>query len=227
VSYPKPPPEHEFEAELGLPEPLPADETILWQGSPNYWAMAHKVFYLGWLAAYLLLMLGLRAWWLLQEGLAPLAYLKAFAPALLLSVVGLGLWWMLAHFTAKTTLYTITTKRVVMRVGIVLSVTFNLPFKQLVAADVSVRKGNAQGVGSIALRLAESSKIALFHLWPHARPWFWKSPQPMLRLIDDANAVSKTLARAWQAQLGSPIHIEATQPPAELVQPVPAISSNL
>ena len=42
--------EHEFEAALGLPEPLPAGETILWQGAPNWIAMAKHVFRLQWLA---------------------------------------------------------------------------------------------------------------------------------------------------------------------------------
>ena len=36
--------EHEFEAALGLPEPLPAGETILWQGAPSWTAMAKHVF---------------------------------------------------------------------------------------------------------------------------------------------------------------------------------------
>ena len=36
--------EHEFEAALGLPEPLPAGETILWQGVPSWTAMARSLF---------------------------------------------------------------------------------------------------------------------------------------------------------------------------------------
>ena len=36
---------------------------------------------------------------------------------------------MLAWLTSRNTVYTITNKRVVMRIGIVLSVTFNLPLR--------------------------------------------------------------------------------------------------
>jgi hypothetical protein len=36
-------PEHEFEAQLGLPEKLPKGESILWQGAPDFKAVALRV----------------------------------------------------------------------------------------------------------------------------------------------------------------------------------------
>ena len=44
--------EHEFEAAPGLPEPLPAGERILWQGAPDWRALAVHVFHVRKLAAY-------------------------------------------------------------------------------------------------------------------------------------------------------------------------------
>ena len=44
--------EHEFEAELGLPEPLPAGERLLWQGAPDWRVLARRVFHLQALTIY-------------------------------------------------------------------------------------------------------------------------------------------------------------------------------
>ena len=61
--------EHEFEAALGLPEPLPAGETILWQGAPNWIAMAKHVFRLQWLAVYFAVIVVLQMLELQQKNL--------------------------------------------------------------------------------------------------------------------------------------------------------------
>lgn len=203
MSYPKPPPEHEFEAVPGLPEALPTGEHILWQGQPDRRALASSVFYLPAVGLYFVVMLAARAWWLLQEPLGALAFAKAFAPALFLSALGYGLIAGLAWFSWNTTLYTLTNRRVVMRIGIVLTVTFNIPLRAVVAADWAQKKGNnPRSVGDIALQLDTSSKIAYFHLWPHARPWKLQHPQPMLRRIADSERVASILAQAWQAERG-------------------------
>ena len=49
--------EHEFEPQHGLPERLPANEHILWQGSPDVGAMARRVFHLRKVAFYFALLL--------------------------------------------------------------------------------------------------------------------------------------------------------------------------
>ena len=45
-------PEHEFEAQPGLPEPLPQDERILWQGKPDLKSFALHAAHLQWFALY-------------------------------------------------------------------------------------------------------------------------------------------------------------------------------
>jgi hypothetical protein len=45
-------PEHEFEAQLGLPEKLPKGESILWQGAPDFKAVALRVFHMRALLIY-------------------------------------------------------------------------------------------------------------------------------------------------------------------------------
>jgi hypothetical protein len=62
--------EHEFEPELGLPEPLPAGEKILWQGAPDFSDMLVRVFHFRKLSIYFLLMLLMRAGYLSYTGQA-------------------------------------------------------------------------------------------------------------------------------------------------------------
>lgn len=108
----------------------------------------------------------------------------------------------MAWLMAKTTVYTITTRRVVMRIGIVLNVTFNLPFKRIASADLSL--GQA-GVGDIALTLVPEDKIAFLHLWPHAKPWAVGNPVPMLRCLPAAQQVGQLLHQACAQWAGRPL----------------------
>jgi hypothetical protein len=90
-----------------------------------------------------------------------------------------------------------------MRIGIVLTVSYNLPLRRLAAAHLLRR---AHGVGEIALELEANTRIAWLHLWPHARPWCLDHPQPMLRCLAGAEAVARTLLHAWrEANLGRPL----------------------
>jgi hypothetical protein len=85
-----------------------------------------------------------------------------------LYAVALGLLLGTAWFSARSTLYTLTNKRVVMRIGIVLTLTFNLPFKRIAGASL---KTQGAGTGDIALALHPEDRIGWAHLWPHQRAW--------------------------------------------------------
>jgi hypothetical protein len=106
---------------------------------------------------------------------------------------------MLAYMTARTTVYTLTNKRVVMRLGIVLTVSFNLPLKQVASADVRVLDN---GFGDITLMLEGSDRIAWVHLWPSVRPWRISKPEPTLRAIPNVQEVSEKLRDAWTHTTG-------------------------
>ena len=188
--------EHEFEPQYGLPERLPAGEHILWQGSPDFVTLARRVFHIRTLALYFALLMATMVVPALWEGASlqvALASLKWLAP---LAVVGLGSVALLAWLTARTTVYTLTDKRVVMRVGIVLTVTFNLPLKSLSAAAL---RRHADGFGDITLALAGSDRIAWMQLWPSVRPWHFNRPEPMLRGVANAEAVARQVTQAWVA----------------------------
>jgi Bacterial PH domain len=191
--------EHEFEPQHGLPERLPADERILWQGSPDFGAMARRVFHIRKVAFYFAFLLVAHAANLLWSGSSALQTLMSLRWLLPLALFGVASVAMLAWMTAKTTVYTLTDKRIVMRVGIVLTVTFNLPLKTLTSAGLL---RHSDGFGDITLSLGSQDRIAWLQLWPSVRPWRFTKPEPMLRAIANAQAVSDQLSAAWLAVKG-------------------------
>ncbi|MCU0870115.1 MAG: PH domain-containing protein [Burkholderiales bacterium] len=195
--------EHEFEPQFGLPERLPEGETILWQGVPDWRDLARRVFHVRAVAAYFGLMLAWRVASTLSDGGDAGAALASLTWLVPLFATGLGLLLVLAWLTARTTVYTLTDRRIVMRIGIVLTVTYNLPLTRIERADL--REGGG-GPGDIALVLEAPVRIAWLHLWPHVRPWRVAHPSPMLRSIPDATAVAAQLRRAWSAANGAAPH---------------------
>jgi hypothetical protein len=191
--------EHEFEPEHGLPERLPGSERVLWQGSPDWRALALRVFHVRKVALYFTALVALRALLMHDEGASPAAVALSAAWLIALGVLASGLLATLAWLSARSTVYTLTDRRIVMRIGIVLTLTFNIPFSRVVAADFRPHRGDR---GDIALRLAPSDRIAWLHLWPHARPWRVGRPEPMLRAIPQAERVASLLVEAWSRSSG-------------------------
>jgi hypothetical protein len=191
--------EHEFEAEHGLPEPLPANETMLWQGAPDWHVLARQVFHVRKLMVYFALMLAWRGTSLMYDGATALQAAGAVAILLPLVLLALGLMYLMAWLTSRTTAYSITDRRVVMRVGIVLSITFNLPFKRIESAAL---RQNSDASGDLVLHLAGEDRIAYLHLWPHVRPWRINKTEPMLRALPRVNEVARILAIALAKDSG-------------------------
>ena len=187
--------EHEFEAAPGLPEPLPADEKILWQGGPSWSALALHAFHLRKIGIYFLCMIALEWIFLINGGASSAEILTALGKSVLIAALALSMLGAVVWFSTKTTLYTITDKRVIMRIGIVLTLTFNLPHQRIASASVKNYKG---GSGDVALSLYPSDRIAWLHLWPHARPWKVGQPEPALRCIQQVDNVGSILMGAWQ-----------------------------
>ncbi len=198
-------PEHELDAVPGLPEPLPAGEHMLWQGSPDWRRLAIEAFHVKRLALYFAAMGSLQALltWRAADSLA--SNLSPLLVSAWLALIALGLLVLMAWLSARTTIYTLTNKRVVMRIGIVLTVSFNLPLRWLAAAHL---KSHADGSGDIALELKGADRIGYLHLWPHARPWQVSKPQPSLRCLRDADVVGDLLQRAWRQRLAQVGDIE-------------------
>lgn len=176
----------------GLPDALPPGEVLLWQGAPDWLSLARRVFHITGVAIYL----GVMNVWYVASGLADGAGTAAFVSALPLvglSVAALGLICLFAWLTARTSVYTLTNRRTVLHIGIALPVTFNLPHARIAGAGLGRHR---EGTGDIALTLAGEDRIAWLQLWPHARPWHLKEPQPTLRCVPEPDRVAKLLADA-------------------------------
>lgn len=186
--------EHEFEAAPGLPEPLPRGERLIWQGSPDWVQLAIHAFHVRQLAIYFGAMGVLQ--WLYLLGEPQAALLKPLLTSAVMASLALALLATTAWFAARTTLYTLTDRRIVMRIGVVLTLTLNLPLRQIAGAAFKPQSG---GHGDIALSLAGKDRIAYLNLWPHARAWQLKNPQPSLRCLPGAAAVGERIQQAWLA----------------------------
>ena len=191
--------EYEFEPQFGLPERLPSDEFIVWQGSPEIGALAVSAFHIKKLVIYFILLIVACAWPALEAQAGAMAVLQAIKWIAPLSLLGLASVWLMAYMTSRATVYTLTNKRVVMRLGIVLTVTFNLPLKQIASSDVRLLEA---GFGDITLALQGSDRIAWVHLWPSVRPWRISKPEPTLRAIADVQEVAVKLRDAWTQATG-------------------------
>ena len=186
--------EHDHEPVPGLPEELPNGERIIWQGAPRWQAMAVEAFHLRKISVYFAVLIALRLNAVMEENSEPLALFKAMAPFLVLAAGALLALWGVAYLSARHTLYTLTNKRVVMRIGVVLTVTFNIPYSRIVAAHL---KAGQQEHGDVALEIVADNRIPWLQLWPHARAWNLRHPQPVLRGIPDAARVAALLTQAW------------------------------
>jgi Bacterial PH domain len=200
----------DFEPQPGIPAPLPVGEDILWQGKPQAAALARDAYKINWVLGYMIAIALWRAGAAWADGGASLA-LATLLPYLVLAAAGYGVVFALAWAQARAAIYTITTARVILRVGAALPVTYTIPFTRIATAALAEKPG---GTGTIALELKGSERIAYGILWPHARPWFLRQPQPAFRSIADARQVARLLADAAQAKVNEPvIELRGTQAP--------------
>ena len=179
--------EYENEPIRGLPGDLPHGEDILWQGSPEWRTFMTSALRARWIGFYFTLLFALAV-----VGGSPFG----MAATLIGAAVLLGLMTLFASLVARTTVYTITNRRIVLRIGVALNSCVNLPLKLVASADL---RAMSSGHGDIALTLAGRHRLSYALLWPHARPWRIGNPQPMLRALPGAAEVAETLALACAA----------------------------
>lgn len=199
----------------GLPEKPPSGEIILWQGRPDTWALARESMGLVWIAGYFVLL----AVWRVGASSADMPFAEALPlalPFLVLGVLACAIVLGIAWVQSRVTVYTVTTARVAMRVGAALTVTLNLPFSRIEAADLDLKKS---GTGTIAFRTAGETRLSYLVLWPHVRPWHARHTQPALRCIPDARKVAGLIAEAAETQISQP---EIRVRDAVASDPVPA-----
>lgn len=182
-----------------LPADVPPGERILWHGRPRWLPLARRAYRADFVAAYFVALTVWSVWATADAGWAAAAL--AAARTLGLGAAALALIAGLSFLSARTTLYVVTSRRLVFKVGIALPIFINIPFKDIESAAARV---HADGSGEIPVMLKKGRRVGYFFLWPSARPWRVLRPQPCLRCIADAAAVSATLGAALREAAGQP-----------------------
>ncbi len=199
--------EYDTEPVPGLPENLPAGETLLWQGTPSWTSLARHSMHAGKVAFYFSLLSACRVAWQTANGEAFAQSLIDSAPVFGFGMVGVALLCIVAWLSSRTTIYSITSRRVVMRYGIALPMTVNIPFREIGAADL---KTYVDGSGDLALGVTGPMRLAYLHLWPNVRPWHLKEAQPAIRSIPAAMQVAQLLSAQF-GHVAAPARTEVSK----------------
>ncbi len=181
----------------GLPELPPRGEVILWQGRPNWFRLTVESLNLWWVVAYFAVL----TVWRFITVIDILSFERAIImtlPIVIMTLIVFLLLMLVGFIQARATVYTITNRRVAMRIGAALTVTLNIPYTQIENAAVSVGKADC---GNIALETKGASKFSYLVLWPHIRSWKISKPEPTLRAILDVQSVAQILAKAAKARI--------------------------
>lgn len=161
-----------------------ADEKVLWKGRPDRATLARTAFHTRTVGLYFLVLIA-----------ASVVYgnVNAAVVCTVLGLAALAILHVLAWHSVRTTLYILTDTRLIMRIGMALETRINVPLKHVTAADLRMRGSDH---GDIALKLGGERLLGYALMWPHARPWRWAMPEPMLRAIPEAEKVAALLADA-------------------------------
>jgi len=192
-----------FEPVPGIPAELPEGEVLLWQGSPDWKSFAVQAFHARKLAFYfsiLLVWMAATAWYDGRPGSEALLVLSSSALA---SLACLALVTGLAWGFARSTIYSLTNQRLIIRHGLAMPMAINVPFSQVDAAFLT-RHGKS-GTGTVCLQLKPGTRLAWLSLWPSQRPWHFRLPQPSMRCIAEPEKAANLLADAMVAQDGDAI----------------------
>jgi hypothetical protein len=190
----------------GVEERLPEGERVLWHGRPAAGAVARHVFHGRTLAAYFSVLVVVRiatVWGAPADLRREAGGLALFGVA---AAVALGMFALVSRWVARSTVYAITDRRVVLKIGMAMPMTLNVPLACIESAGIREWR---DGTGEIALALRGEDRFAYFLLWPHARPWRFTRPQPALRGLLATRAVGETLAAAVAQASGEPLFAPA------------------
>lgn len=175
----------------GLPDHLPDGERLIWQGRPDWKRLAIDAFHVRKVAVYFAAVIAVQALYRLSHGdtlSTALANLPLLAGC---AIAACGILTLIAYAAAKTTRYTLTSKRALMKVGIALPINVNIPFSKVDGVSFAVTGGTD---GTICFKPGGDVRLAYAMMWPHVKPWHFAKPQPAFRDIANVEAVASQLA---------------------------------
>jgi hypothetical protein len=189
----------------GIDAPLPPGERVRWEGRPSFASLARQAFHVRTVLVYF----GVLALVRVGAGVAGRqpapTVMVAAASVFALGLLAAGLSLLLAWLSARTTVYAITDRRVVLKVGMVVSGTVNIPFRLIDKVDT---RRYRDGTVDFALCLSGEERIPYSQLWPYARPWRLNRPEPMLRSVPGGDEVGVILRDALVAFGGRPAEVQ-------------------
>lgn len=189
-----------FEPVRGLPEQLPEGEHILWQGSPDWRRLAREALGVRWIVAYFGILVVWRIGVSSIENPLFVSIMHA-VPFVIAGVLACGLIYLIAYVQARSTVYTLTNKRVAMRIGAALTMTLNLPYTWIGTAQLDLK---SSGHGTLAMELIGETRLSYLMTWPHVRPWSIARTKPALRCIPHAQKVAQIFAEAAETRVAEP-----------------------
>jgi hypothetical protein len=188
----------DFEPQRGLPAALPPGERLLWQGSPDWKSLAIRAYHVRKVALYFLALILWRVGVGIVYSQPAAAVAFTCAGLFALGALGVGILSLLAYSSARAAVYSITSKRILLRHGVAVPLTLNLPFKVIASADLKVFADNT---GEISIRTFEDQRVGYLITWPYVRSGQITRTQPSLRALPDAAGVAATLASALSASI--------------------------
>jgi Bacterial PH domain len=178
--------EYDHEPVRGLPGLLPEGERILWQSGPDWKYLVTTALHVRLSAVYFAAIVI----WAMLRGDSSTAIGVS-----LLGISAIGMMALFAWGVGRTTVYTLTDKRIVLRIGVALNKCINLPLGEIEAANLKML---GDGHGNVVLNLKGAPRLGYLMLWPHARSLRFVRPQPMLRAIPEASEFAELLFKATQ-----------------------------
>ncbi len=194
-------------------------EVLVWQGQPCWRALAVGAFHIRAVVLWLCALMFANAVAARAERLPPWQAVQDIAPLALLGGLVVAGVAAAAWATGRTTLYTVTSQRVLMQYGVALTATLALPVRLIGAVAVSEGR-----TGDVPIRLKPGQAVSYAKLWPHARPWRLRRAEPTLRSLPDAARVaailSRTVAEAQAAAVDTPAQAGPQAPGRQLLDAV-------
>jgi hypothetical protein len=175
----------------GLPDHLPEGESLIWQGRPGWKSLAVNAFHVRKVAFYFGAIIVGQAVLRLANGSSLVDALQQVPGLLGLAAAACAILCVLAYVSARTTHYTLTSKRALMKVGIALPVIINIPYKDVDGVSFALTGATH---GTVCFKTGGKVRLAYLLLWPHAKPWHFSKPQPAFRDIPNVEAVASRLA---------------------------------
>ena len=197
----------------GVNEPLPEGEEVLWSGSPDAQAMTRHVMHVrvwGSYMAALLVIVGVSAF----SSLSVADTARVLVLPLVLTAVLIGSVAWFGRLVARTTTYVVTSRRVIMQVGVAFPIAINIPLRLI---DNAALKRFRDGSGELRLTLSSEVKLAYVALWPHVDVFRnLANPRPKLRGLTAPEAVGEVIRDAVMRGGGN-VHLGNAAPSREAV----------